>query len=144
MRRPAEVEPLRLLAAELAYDRVLLGRLDPLGDEVELECVAEVDDALEQDEVAVLGADVRREAPVDLDDVDRELPQVRKRRVARAEVVEREDDPEVLDLLQGPGHALVGREQRALRQLQCEQARYEGRRVERAADVAEEVGMVEL
>ena len=34
--RPAEVEALRLLAAELAHDRVLLGGLDPLGDEVEL------------------------------------------------------------------------------------------------------------
>ena len=88
--------------------------------------------------------DVRREAPVDLDDVDRELPQVRERRVARPEVVEREDDAEILDLLQRPGDALVGGEQRALGQLEREQVRHQGRGVERAADVAEEVGMVEL
>ena len=99
VRRPAEVEPLRLLAAELADDRVLLGGLDSLRDQVELERVPEVDDALEQDEVAVLAARVRREAPVDLDDVDRELPQVRERRVAGPEVVERQDDAEILDLL---------------------------------------------
>ena len=76
MRRPAEIEPLRLLAAELAHDRVLLGRLDPFRDEVELERVAEIDDSFEEDEVAVLAVGVRREAPVDLDDVDGELPQL--------------------------------------------------------------------
>src|SRR5581483_7566286 len=48
-RRAPEEEALRALAAELAYDPVLLARLDPLDDEVEPERVAEVDDALEQE-----------------------------------------------------------------------------------------------
>src|SRR5205085_5613407 len=113
-------------------------------DEVELQRVAEVDDALEEYEVTVFGADVRREAPVDLDDVDRELPQVRERRVARPEVVECEDDPEVLDLLERPGDTLVGREQRALGELEREQVGHERRGLERAGDVAVEVGMVKL
>src|SRR6478672_2494825 len=144
MRRPAEVEALSLLAAELAHDRVLLGGLDPLGDQVELQRMPEVDDPLEQHKVAVLGADLRRETPVDLDDVDRELAQIRERRVAGAEVVEREDDAELLDRPEGLGDALVGREQGALGELEREQAGNQRRRVECAGDMPQEVGMVEL
>ena len=50
--------------------------LDALGDEVEPECVAEVDDPLQQYEVGGCGVDPVGEAAVDLDDVDREAPQV--------------------------------------------------------------------
>src|SRR5262249_38060883 len=45
---PPEVEPLGLVAAESPHDRVLLRGLDTFGNEIELERVAEVDDALEE------------------------------------------------------------------------------------------------
>src|SRR2546421_7045491 len=106
--------------------------------------MAEVDDALEQREVAGVIPGVCREAPVDLDHVDRELPQVRKRRVAGPEIVEGEDDSEILDRLERLGDPIVGREQRALRKLEREQLRRQPRRVEGPFDVAEEVVVVEL
>src|SRR5437660_9246703 len=87
--RLPEVEPLRLVAAQPAHERVLLGGLDALGHEVELQGMTEVDDALEKHEIAVLGPGVRAEAPIDLYDVDREHPEIRVRRVAGPEVVER-------------------------------------------------------
>src|SRR5207253_9570307 len=64
--RLPEVEPLRLVAAQSAHERVLLGGLDALGHEVELQGMTEIDDALEKHEVGVLRTGVGAEAPTDL------------------------------------------------------------------------------
>src|SRR6476661_6301499 len=92
--RAAEEIPLSELAAELAEGLQLVGRLDALGDDAEVQGLAEGDDRPGEGPVVgprVLGAD---ELPGDLQDVDREAAEVAERRVAGPEVVDRDPDPE--------------------------------------------------
>ena len=85
-------------------DLVLLKGIIDLGHALELNLVAEGIEASEQHTIVrQLGC---------------HQAQVRERRIARSEVVEREHDAEVFDLLQRSGDAVVGREQRALGQLE--------------------------
>src|SRR5207249_3105488 len=90
--RIPEVEALGTVAPEAADNLVLRPRLDSLGDQVQPERISEVDDPFQQYEIGVTGGDRVGEASVDLHDVDREALQVRERRVAGAEIVERQGD----------------------------------------------------
>ena len=83
-----EVESLRQGAAELADRARLIGRLDPLGHDLEPERAPQAHDRLEERPVDRTVRQADDEVAGDLQRVDREAPQVRKRRVARAEVVE--------------------------------------------------------
>ena len=88
--RPTVVEALAAFAAE-RRDQIALGRpLDPFCDEPRPECAAEADDRAQQRFASILLVDRRREAPIDLHDVDRQLLQIGERAVARAEIVERD------------------------------------------------------
>ena len=121
---------------------MLRRRLDSLGDEVETEGVAEVDDPFQKHEVGSTGVDRVGEAAVDLDDVDREALQVGERRVAGAEVVERERDAARLQCREPLLGVLARREQDALGQLERQAVRREAGVGERLLDVGDELGML--
>ena len=78
-------------AAELEERGGLLGALDPLGDDLEPEAEGQADDAGDDRVAGAAQAELGDERPVDLHDVDREPAQVVERRVAGAEVVDREE-----------------------------------------------------
>ena len=98
--RPAEVEALRVVAAERDELLVLVFGLDAFGDDRQLDVVREIDDAAHDREVARVAPERRDEAAVDLDDGDRKVLHVRERRVAGAEVVDGERDAEVVQRLE--------------------------------------------
>ncbi len=65
-------------------------RFDALGDGLELETFGQLDDGLAQPGIDAIDMAVCDIAPVDLELAERQLPQPRQRRVAGAEIVERE------------------------------------------------------
>jgi hypothetical protein len=64
--------------------------LHALGDDSQPEIVAEVDRRAHDDQVALVAEHRRDERPVDLELVDRQAPEIRKRRVTRTEIVDRQ------------------------------------------------------
>src|SRR5450631_1726396 len=62
----AVVEALDDLAAELAEKLDLGGRLRPFDDHIEIECIGDADDRLDQRQGLVIGSERRYEAPVHL------------------------------------------------------------------------------
>src|SRR5699024_402963 len=81
---------LQVVAAARGEEVALGLGLDALGDHLQAEAVAEGDDGGGDLAVGAVLADVPHEAAVDLQQVDIELAQVGERRVARAEVVDRQ------------------------------------------------------
>src|SRR6478752_3359495 len=97
--RPAEQVALHLVAAQSPDEPSLLFRLDPLDVDLDAEGMAQSDDRaddLGRSSVVVGGS--AKEAGVDLDLVEGELPQVAEARVARAEIVHDDVDAERLQL----------------------------------------------
>ena len=92
--RPAQVVALRDVAAELGQAVPDLLRLDALGDDLEPEVAAEVDRRAHDRGVVLVAGHVHDERLVDLDLVDRQPLEVAERRVAGAEVVDREPHAE--------------------------------------------------
>src|SRR5579862_2254856 len=90
-RRLGEVVPLRAVAAEAQKLVELPGALDSLGHRHEAEHLGHVDDRGGERELLRALVDVVDERLVDLEDVDRKLPDVAERGVAGAEVVDRDD-----------------------------------------------------
>ena len=87
-------EALRLRAAELDEDLGLALGLHALGHHLQAEPAGEADDAGDDRDVVAVGVELGRERAVDLHRVDGEAAQVAERRVAGAEVVDREADAE--------------------------------------------------
>src|SRR5262245_66327733 len=81
--RLGEQEALAETAPQLAEGVDLLGLLDSLGHDVEVQAVPERDDRAREARLIVLG---REERAVHLEDVDREAAQVRERGIAGPEV----------------------------------------------------------
>jgi endoglucanase len=101
-------EALGPVAMQVAEDVCALGRLHPLGHSRQPERVGELQDRLGQGPVRAIGP-IRAfaaEGLVDLEDVHRQPAQVRERRVAGAEVVDRYPDAPAAERLQ-PLHHLV-------------------------------------
>src|SRR5581483_6032353 len=98
--RPGEQEALAELAPERAQRVELLGGLDALGCRLQVEGLGDVDDGAP--EARVLGApgDALHEGLVDLQEVDRQPPQVAERGVTGAEVVERHAHAKSLEVLE--------------------------------------------
>jgi hypothetical protein len=78
--RLGEVVALPELAAQLAQLLELLGALDPLGDRLQPHAAPQLDDRTRQRAVLAAARDGVDEALVDLQRVDRELPQIGQRR----------------------------------------------------------------
>ena len=85
-----EIEPLNAVAAFCTQERELLGRLDALGDDLEIERVRHRDHGADDRRVFGLVREIGHERAVDLDRVEREPPQIAERRIAGAEIVDRE------------------------------------------------------
>ena len=142
--RPGEVEALGAVAAHPDQALDLGLRLDALGDRRRLQAVGELDDAAGERLGSDVVGDLVDEALVDLDDLDREAPEIAQRRVAGSEVVDREGDPEALELAQpaGRGLGLAGHD--ALGDLERQELRRQVAVLEREADRRDEAGMLEL
>src|SRR5262245_17747168 len=103
LHRPREQVALAELAAEGSQRAQLVGPLDSLGDDLETQRLAELDDHANEDRPLAVGAEAVHEGAIDLEHVDGEAVQVAQRRVARPEVVDRQPDavapqrPERLD-----------------------------------------------
>ena len=105
--------------AELLED---LFALDTFGDHLEAEVVSEVDRRPDDDLVLLVDQHVGDEALIHLQLADRELTQVAQRRVARAEIVDRQMDAEFVELLNRRTRAGRLEEQRRLGDLECERS----------------------
>src|SRR5829696_8148046 len=98
--RSRQQETLRAVATEPTQAVELLLRLNAFRGDRDVECVRHVHHgACDGGALAVRG-EVGDERAVELDLVDREAVQVRQRRVARAEVVDRELDAELLQVVE--------------------------------------------
>ncbi len=92
--RPGVQVPLHGLAAEVGDDRVLLERLDALGDDPQAQGAGQGDDRGRHGAGrSGRGAQVPHEGPVDLEVVDGQVLEVGQRGVARAEVVDGDPHP---------------------------------------------------
>src|SRR5437762_2437658 len=119
--RTRDVEALHDVAPELDEAVPLALRLDALGHDLESEAVAQVDGRLHDGRArSVDGANVLDEGPVDLHLLERQLVEVRERRVAGAEVIQREAHPDPAELAQGAHGALRLGEEHALGDLEAE------------------------
>src|SRR6476661_801211 len=125
--RPAEVEALAVLAPELAQDRRLHLVLDALGDSRQPERRRELEDRVGEPRVGSLGSEPVDERLRDLDQVDRELGEPAQRRVARAEVVEGEADPDLAEPVHRAQRAVLVAERGRLRDLEREPSRVDAR-----------------
>ena len=95
--------------------------LDPFGDHVEAQALTEVDDPAHELLLARILVDPVDERTVDLENVDREVAQMRERRVAGAEVVDRDPDPQRPEAVELAHDLEAVPEQQALRDLEREQ-----------------------
>ena len=87
-----------MIAAELVQRGEYRGGLDPLGHDLQLQVVREVDERAHDLRVLRLLEHAFHEREIDLQLVERKLRQVLHGRVARAEVVHRELHPQRLQL----------------------------------------------
>src|SRR5471032_1650206 len=85
--RLAEQITLQLVAAELAQEAHLLGRLDALGDDFLAQLLGRGDDGARDGAVVFLVRKAEDEGAVDLQRADREFLQIRQAGIAGAEVV---------------------------------------------------------
>ena len=104
--RAAEVVALGAAAAQVDQRLQDALGLHALGDDVEAEVAGEVDRRADDHGVAVVVGHRGDEGAVDLDLVERQLLEVGERRLAGAEVVEREPDAERAQRREHLGHAL--------------------------------------
>jgi hypothetical protein len=65
-------------------------RFDAFGDGLEPEAFGEFDDGFAQPAIDAIGIAIGDIAPIDLEFAERQLPQPRQRRIAGAEIVERQ------------------------------------------------------
>src|SRR5690606_36527988 len=97
MRGLAEEIALHLVAAAAQQEPLLRGGLDAFGDDRDAQRPAYGDDGLDDRLVLDVVRDLEDERAVDLQRIDRETFELRERRVARAEIVDREPDAQLLD-----------------------------------------------
>ena len=131
--RAAQVVALGEVAAQRgeALERQLV--LDALGDHLQPEVVAEVDRRAHDDQVALVLQHRRDERAVDLELVDRQALEVGKRRVAGAEVVDREAHAELGEAPDDRQRALGVGHDHALGDLQLKGVRQAVRRCRAAS-----------
>ena len=105
---------------------------------------ARLDDRVDDRGAVLLLAHPRDERPVDLQRLDREPLEVRQRRVAGAEVVDREVEAESTERTERAQRRLGVAHQRALGDLEPERARHDARVVQDTRHVVRQRGLGEL
>ena len=112
--RLAEQIALDGVAAEVAHALEILGGLDALGGDDHAEALGELDDRLDDRDILRPRAGFADEAAVDLQFVEHRLVQIADRRIAGAEIVERDADAERAQALQHVERRAVVAEEHAL------------------------------
>src|SRR5579862_230284 len=118
--RSAQQIALDLVAAFFLEEAQLLVGLDAFGDHRQAEALAEAEHGAHDRGRLLVRMDLLDERAVDLDPVERKGAQVRKRRVAGAEIVHRDLDAERLDLTQRRQRAVEVAHQRRFGDLDLE------------------------
>ena len=139
---PAHQVALGPVAAHRAQRRELLGRLDSLGDDEQLERVREVDHGRDHGVVAAV-AEPAHERPVDLEERQVEALQVGQRRVAGAEVVEADLDAELGDAAQRLDDDRARREQGSFGDLHADRRTLDAVPRHRRAHAVDERGVLQ-
>ena len=121
--RAADEEALQLVAAMIAQEVRLVQRLDALGRTPHAERLRQRQRGHRNGTAVGTGLDVLDEALVDLDLVERERAQIAERRVARPEIVQRNLDAKILDLVQPFERELRIRHQHGLGDLEFQPVR---------------------
>src|SRR5450756_257412 len=142
--RPAEQITLAFVATLRRHQLQLLFRLDAFGDHDFVEAGAEAGDGADDGAGVALVAEIADERLVDLDLIEGELAQVVERGVAGAEVVERQADAEILELLHRRQGAVVVLEQQTLGYLQLDPLRRQPRLRQRRYHLQSETAVPEL
>src|SRR5208283_3238061 len=96
--RPGHQEPLAVAAAHLAQGGELARLLDALGDDLQAEVAADLHHGPGQQGERVVVAEAGHERGIDLDDVQRQLAQVRQRGVPSAKVIDGHLDTQPVQL----------------------------------------------
>src|SRR5579863_60899 len=142
--RTAEEKALRLIALVGPQRAGLLGRLDPLGDDLETEIVAESDDGTHDRRIVGLGGHVLDKGAIHLEPIHRKALEVRETRVARAEVIHGDLHAELFQLIQHRDELRRIVHDHALGQLELEKMRIEAARLQRFRDGLREILLAEL
>ena len=121
--RRADQIALHLVAAEAAQPQQLALGLDALGDHPQAEAVAEIDDRAHDHLVVQVVLEVLDEGLVDLQPLHRQPLDVGQRRVAGAEIVDRQADAQLVEVAQALDRGLAVLDDRVLGQLQVERRR---------------------
>src|SRR5688500_14023198 len=132
------------LTAELDEPARLLGLLDPLGYGREVEHLCQVEDRAKDGRLSVGLADLVNEGLGDLEVVEGKLLEVAKRRMADAEVVDGDLDPERLELAEPPRGRVKVVHQSGLGDLQRQAPRVELRGAERIGNLVDDAIVAKL
>src|SRR6185369_4800410 len=89
------------LAAKRAQRSQLVDSLDPFRDDLQSECLGELDDRPDEHRAFAVCPEAVDERSIDLEDVDGEAIEIAQRRVASAEVVDGEPDAVRSQLAEG-------------------------------------------
>src|SRR3984885_10700738 len=116
----AEQTSLGVVAGGLAQEFELLARLDSLGDDLEIEALAHVDDGADDGRVVRVHGDVANEGLIDFQSADRELLQGRQRGIPGAEIVDGQIQTHGVQLVEKTDGALGVRHQGGFGDFQLE------------------------
>ena len=142
--RLAHPVSLEAVAAARVEELELLARAPALGDDLEPQAPRQPDDRLGDRRVARVGLEIGDERDVDLQRVDREVLEVRQRRVPGPEVVDRDPEALVAQLVEHAADRVEVVQQRGLGHLELEPRRLAARVADDRRDTMGEVLAVEL
>src|ERR1700679_2224141 len=98
--RFAEQKSLKFIALEAPQNLQLRYGFDSLRDDLQIQRMPQRDDGLDDRDVVRIFGYVSHERTVDFHAIDREALQIGERRMSRSEIVDRQGDPVILDLLE--------------------------------------------
>ncbi|RMS43781.1 hypothetical protein ALP65_04634 [Pseudomonas aeruginosa] len=122
----------------------MLRSLHALGDDFQMELLGHRDDRLGDFHVPLRGGDVHDERAIHLQRVQRQAPQVGERRIAGAEVVDRQADAQLAEAFEQRDGLVDVVHQRVLGHLQFEEARRQPGLLQRMTDFVDQAGPAEI
>ncbi|MNR32798.1 hypothetical protein D3C85_1504170 [compost metagenome] len=98
----------------------MLGGFNPFGDNVQVQALAQADDAADQPGIVVVAAHLADKRLVDLQHIDGEFLQIAEARIPGAEVIDGQAHTQLLDRLQGDDRGVDVAHQHAFGDFQFE------------------------
>src|SRR5262249_40113936 len=123
---------------------LLVDRLDALSRRGHAERAGNADYRLHDDDVLVAFGEIRNECTIDLDLIEREAAEIAERGIAGAEVVERNADAELLELVQDRQRVLAVLHEDPLGDFELEPVRRQSRFGENPRHSVDQVGSGKL